>query len=86
MRLSPFDPDGLYSVCREVGYTGYAWDKQVVPDGVASWDDFLRIAALPEVSGKVTGLQEGAELVAISSWSRVWRPAPSSTSSAPRRR
>ena len=70
VRLSPFDPDGLYSVCREVGYTGYAWDKQVVPDGVASWDDFLRIAALPEVSGKVTGLQEGAELVAISSWSK----------------
>ncbi len=67
---SPFDPDSTYSVGKEVGYTGYAWDRTVLPDGVASWDDFLAKAAQPEVSGRVTALAEGAELLALSYWSR----------------
>jgi spermidine/putrescine transport system substrate-binding protein len=70
VRTSPFDPDGLYSVCKEVGYTGYAWDRQVLPDGIASWEAFLEAAARDGVSGRVTGLAEGAELAAIPTWAR----------------
>lgn len=68
VKASPFDPDSSFSVCKEVGYTGYAWDRAVLPDGIASWSDFVSAAARTEVSGKVTGLAEGAELLAVAAW------------------
>ena len=67
---SPFDPGSAYSVCKEVGYTGYAWDRNVLPDGIDSWEQFLTVAASDGVSGKVTALAEGAEVIALTSWSQ----------------
>lgn len=68
VKASPFDPTSTYSVCKEVGYTGYAWDRNVLPEGIDSWSTFIAAAASEEVSGKVTCLAEGAELLAIAQW------------------
>ena len=64
----PWDPDDTYTVCKEIGFTGFAWDRTVIPAGVTTWTEYLDLAATPEISGKVLALYEGLELVAIPSW------------------
>jgi spermidine/putrescine transport system substrate-binding protein len=64
----PWDPDDTYTVCKEIGFTGFAWDRTAIPGGVATWTEYLDLAATPDISGKVLALYEGLELVAIPSW------------------
>jgi spermidine/putrescine transport system substrate-binding protein len=64
----PWDPDDTYTICKEIGFTGFAWDRAAIPDGVSTWAEYLDLAATPDVSGKVLALYEGLELVAIPSW------------------
>ncbi len=54
----PYDPGNQYTVVKSWGSTGFIYDTTVVPEVLASWDDFYRAAARPEVSGKVSTLAE----------------------------
>jgi len=54
----PWDPDDAFSVVKSWGSSGFIYDTTVVPDDLASWADFFRVAAQPQVSGKVTTLGE----------------------------
>jgi spermidine/putrescine transport system substrate-binding protein len=63
----PWDPDDAYTICKEIGFTGFAWDRTAIPDGVGTWGEYLDLAATDGVSGKVLALYEGLELAAIPS-------------------
>lgn len=54
----PWDPDNAYTVIKAWGSTGFIYDTTVLQEVLASWDDFYRVAALPEMSGKVSALAE----------------------------
>jgi spermidine/putrescine transport system substrate-binding protein len=53
-----WDPGNDYTVVKDWGSTGFLYDTTVVQDVATSWDDFFRLAALPQVSGRATALYE----------------------------
>lgn len=70
-----WDPDDRYTVCKELGFTGYAWDRQVLPDGIDSWASFVEAAASEAVGGRTTLLREGVEAISTIYWANGSRIA-----------
>jgi len=64
----PWDPGNEYSVCKDWGTTGIVYDRQIVPEPVTNWADYLRLAAAPKVSGMVTALAVPGDLTGIVFW------------------
>lgn len=64
----PWDPGNQHSVCKDWGTTGIVYDKKVVTEPVTGWADFLRVAALPGVSGRVSALAVPGDLTGIVFW------------------
>jgi spermidine/putrescine transport system substrate-binding protein len=62
-----WDPGNRYSVIKDWGSTGYVYDTTVIEEVLTSWDDFFRVAALPQVSGRVAALAEN-NLVDMALW------------------
>lgn len=64
----PWDAGNAYSVCKDWGTTGIVYDREIVPEPVTSWADYLRLAASPEVSGLVSALAVPGDLTGIVFW------------------
>lgn len=64
----PWDKGNRYSVCKDWGTTGIVYDTEVVKEPIKGWADYLRVAAQPEVSGKVSALAVPADLAGIVFW------------------
>ena len=58
---TPFDPGNKYSVCKDWGSTGYAYDTTVIKRNLTSWADFLD-AAQKEASGSLSLLEDQGEV------------------------
>lgn len=63
----PWDPDNSYTVIKSWGSTGFIYDTTIIPEVLASWDDFYSAAARPEVSGRVSALAERS-LIDMTLW------------------
>ena len=64
----PWDKGNEYSVCKDWGTTGIVYDKEAVKEPITGWADFLRVAALPGVSGRVSALAVPGDLTGIVFW------------------
>ncbi len=62
-----WDPNNDYSVCKAWGTTGFVYDKTVIKRKLTTWNDFID-AAQNEASGKVSVLDDPAEVTAIYYW------------------
>jgi spermidine/putrescine transport system substrate-binding protein len=62
-----WDPENEYSVCKAWGTTGFVYDKTVITRELTDWNDFLD-AAQNEASGKVSVLDDPAEVTGLYYW------------------
>lgn len=62
-----FDPDNEYSLPKAFGTTGFVYDKNVIKRELKTWADFLD-AAQNEASGKVSVLDDPAEITGMYFW------------------
>ncbi len=62
-----WDPNNDYSVCKAWGTTGFVYDKKVIKRKLTTWNDFID-AAQNEASGKVSVLDDPAEVTGIYYW------------------
>ncbi len=62
-----WDPTNQYSICKAWGTTGYVYDKTVITRELKTWNDFLD-AAQHEASGKVSVLDDPAEITGMYYW------------------
>lgn len=62
-----WDPGNDYSVCKAWGTTGFVYDKTVITRELKTWNDFLD-AAQNEASGKVSVLDDPAEITGMYYW------------------
>lgn len=63
-----WDPANNYSICKAWGTTGFVYDKTKITRELRTWKDFID-AATKEASGKVSLLDDPAELTGIYYWS-----------------
>ena len=59
---------GKYSVVKDWGSTGWVYDASVITEPLATWGDFLTVAAQPEVSGLVSILGAPGDVTGIVFW------------------
>ncbi|WKK72153.1 TOBE domain-containing protein [Rathayibacter oskolensis] len=62
-----WDPDNEYTVCKNWGTTGFAYDTTVITRDLVTWSDFLD-AVQNEASGKTSFLDDPIEIVAPYFW------------------
>ena len=62
-----WDPKNEYSICKAWGTTGFVYDKTVITRELKTWGDFID-AAKNEASGKLSLLDDPAELTGIYFW------------------
>ncbi|MWV57567.1 polyamine ABC transporter substrate-binding protein [Rathayibacter sp. VKM Ac-2754] len=62
-----WDPDNEYTVCKNWGTTGFAYDTTVITRDLVTWSDFLD-AVQNEGSGKTSFLDDPIEIVAPYFW------------------
>lgn len=62
-----WDPENDYSICKAWGTTGFVYDKTVITRELKDWNDFLD-AAQNEASGKVSVLDDPAEVTGLYYW------------------
>ena len=62
-----WDPTNEYSICKAWGTTGFVYDKTVITRELKTWNDFLD-AAQNEASGKVSVLDDPAEITGMYYW------------------
>jgi spermidine/putrescine transport system substrate-binding protein len=62
-----WDPDNTYSICKAWGTTGFVYDTTVITRELTTWNDFLD-AAQNEASGKVSVLDDPAEITGMYYW------------------
>jgi spermidine/putrescine transport system substrate-binding protein len=62
-----FDPGNTYSVCKDVGSTGWLYDNTVIKTPITSWSDFMK-AAQNEGSGQTSVLATAPDLCGIYFW------------------
>ncbi|MER9565466.1 MULTISPECIES: extracellular solute-binding protein [unclassified Mesorhizobium] len=67
-RDPPFDPGNRYTVMKNFGTIGILYNHTVVKDEIKSWDDFFRAAALPDVSGRVSVLNDQPSVFGLVFW------------------
>lgn len=63
-----WDPDNAYSICKAWGTTGFVYDNTVITRELNTWADFLD-AAQNEASGKMSVLDDPAEITGLYYWS-----------------
>ena len=64
----PWDPGNKYTVPKDFGTTGYIYDKTVIKKKLRTWSDFAAAAALPQVSGRVSVLDDPNDVLGIALW------------------
>jgi spermidine/putrescine transport system substrate-binding protein len=62
-----WDPGNDYSICKAWGTTGFVYDKTQISRDLVTWKDFLD-AAQNEASGKVSVLDDPAEVTGLYFW------------------
>lgn len=62
------DPGNEYAIIKDWGSTGWVYDTSVVTDEIATWADFMTVAAKPGVSGKVSILGAPGDVTGIVFW------------------
>jgi spermidine/putrescine transport system substrate-binding protein len=62
-----WDRKNEYSICKAWGTTGFVYDKTVITRDLKTWNDFLD-AAQKEASGKVSVLDDPAEITGMYYW------------------
>ncbi|GGL43146.1 spermidine/putrescine ABC transporter substrate-binding protein [Phycicoccus endophyticus] len=62
-----WDPENNYSICKAWGTTGFVYDTTKITRELTTWDDFID-AATNEASGKVSVLDDPAEVTGIYYW------------------
>src|ERR1700692_2386805 len=64
----PWDPGNKYTVPKDFGTTGYIYDKSIITRKMRTWKDFADAAALPQVSGRVSVLDDPNDVLGIALW------------------
>jgi spermidine/putrescine transport system substrate-binding protein len=64
----PWDRGNKYSVPKDFGTTGFIYDKTVIKKKLRTWQDFADAAALPQVSGRVSLLDDPNDVMGIALW------------------
>lgn len=64
----PWDRGNKYTVPKDWGTTGFIYDKTVIKKKLRTWQDFVDAAALPEVGGRVSVLDESTVVFGIALW------------------
>ncbi|RWI88951.1 spermidine/putrescine ABC transporter substrate-binding protein [Mesorhizobium sp.] len=67
-RNASYDPGNKYTVLKYGGTEGFLYNKEVIKEDLRSWDDFFRVAAMPEVSGKVSVLNDSPSVLGLVFW------------------
>lgn len=62
-----WDPGNKYSICKDWGTTGYAYDANKVSAEMSTWQDFIDVA-MGEASGDCTVLSSGDDVIGIYLW------------------
>jgi spermidine/putrescine transport system substrate-binding protein len=64
----PWDRGNKYTVPKDFGTTGYIYDKTIITKKLRTWKDFADAAALPQVSGRVSVLDDPNDVLGIALW------------------
>ena len=64
----PWDRGNQYSIPKDFGTTGYIYDKTIITRKMTSWQDFADAAKLPQVSGRVSLLDDPDDVIGIPLW------------------
>jgi len=64
----PWDKGNKYSVPKDFGTTGFVYDTTVIKKNLVSWQDFADAAKLPQVSGRVSLLDDPDDVLGIPLW------------------
>lgn len=64
----PWDKGNKYSVPKDFGTTGFVYDTTVIKKDLRSWQDFADAAKLPQVSGRVSLLDDPDDVIGIPMW------------------
>jgi spermidine/putrescine transport system substrate-binding protein len=64
----PWDPGNKYTIPKDFGTTGFIYDKTVIKKKLRTWQDFVNAAALPEVGGRVSLLDDPNDVMGIALW------------------
>jgi spermidine/putrescine transport system substrate-binding protein len=64
----PWDRGNKYSIPKDFGTTGFIYDKTLITRKMETWQDFVTAAALPQVSGRVSILDDPNDVLAIALW------------------
>jgi spermidine/putrescine transport system substrate-binding protein len=64
----PWDPGNKYTIPKDFGTTGYIYDKTIITKKLSTWKDFADAAALPQVSGRVSVLDDPDDVIGIALW------------------
>ena len=63
----PWDPGNKYSICKDWGTTGYAYDTTKINKEMTTWQDFIDVA-MNEASGNVSVLDSPDNAVGLWLW------------------
>jgi spermidine/putrescine transport system substrate-binding protein len=64
----PWDRGNKYTIPKDFGTTGYIYDKSIVTRKMTTWLDFVKAAAMPAVSGRVSVLDDPDDVLGIALW------------------
>ena len=64
----PWDRGNKYTVPKDFGTTGFIYDKTLITRKMETWQDFVTAAGLPQVSGRVSILDDPNDVLAIALW------------------
>ncbi len=64
----PWDRGNKYTIPKDFGTTGYIYDTTLITRKMETWSDFVKAAALPAVSGRVSILDDPNDVLAIALW------------------
>jgi spermidine/putrescine transport system substrate-binding protein len=64
----PWDRGNKYSIPKDFGTTGFIYDKRIIKSNPTTWGDFVKVAAQPGVSGRVSVLDDPDDVIAIALW------------------
>ncbi len=65
----PWDRGNKYTIPKDFGTTGYIYDTSIITRKMTTWLDFVKAAALPAVSGRVSVLDDPDDVLGIALWS-----------------
>jgi spermidine/putrescine transport system substrate-binding protein len=64
----PWDRGNKYTIPKDFGTTGYIYDTSIVTRKMTTWLDFVKAAAMPAVSGRVSVLDDPDDVLGIALW------------------